>query len=428
MKNNSIIRRSALAIGAITTLSTAIYAGSSNVATPKPAAAASDAPTFGLTGDWGGVRTSLFNSGISISSNYTGEFISNVSGGKARGGILEGLFKLSLDVNLEKAVGWQGATFRVSTLTPHGSSPSAKFVGDSALVSNIDANDALRLVDLWLEQRILEDKISIKIGQMRVDDEFGVTDTAGMFLNSNFGVPSIAAPTMPVPNYPVGALGVRVRVEPIKGLYGQVGLYDGNSSPSEIADPTNGSLGRASRHGTDWAFRSSEGVLWATEVGYQRCCDEYPGAIRLGFLHHTDETASLKPGDNPHSYNNSGYFVIDQTIWQKSGAPKEGLSAFLRGITSKESRNVQAHSVQLGTTFTGIATSDDKLGVAWARTRFSRYVAGIPSNESILELTYQYPVNSYLKVQPDIQYVRNPGQNRAYSSAWVAGVRAVLEF
>lgn len=419
----------ALALSAISLLSAVVYAGSSTIGTPRATADETATPQFGITGDWGGLRTSLVDAGFSINAAYTGEWISNLRGGKSQGGVFEGLAKLTLDVDLQKAAGLEGATFRISGLAPHGASPTSRHIGDASIASNIDAYDSVRLVDFWLEQRLLDGQVSVKLGQMRLDDEFGVTDTAAMFVNSTFGVPNTAATTMPLATYPVGALGVRARFEPIKGLYGQVGLYDGNPSSGDFADPTTGRRGTSSRHGTDWTFRHSEGFLWASEIGYQRCCEEYPGAVRLGFLHHTDGFARIGAGGVDGS-NNSFYFVADQTLWQKPGSPKEGLSAFVRGVGAQQRRNDMHRSGQIGLTYTGIATGDDKIGLAYTHNKFNRNSTAFPGAnvESVIELTYQYPVTSYFRVQPDVQLIRNPAQSRTYGNALVVGLRATLDF
>jgi hypothetical protein len=37
-------------------------------------------------------------------------------------------------------------------------------------------------------------------------------------------------------------------------------------------------------------------------------------------------------------------------------------------------------------------------------------------------------VTSYLKVQPDVQYISHPGGTTKNNNAWVLGVRAIVEF
>jgi porin len=382
----------------------------------------------GLTGDWGGLRSSLQERGFDFAGSYIAETFGNPKGGIKRSMVFDGLLKLSLDVNLEKAAGWQGTAFRISGLYPHGTSGSDGKVGDAAIFSNIDSYDTYRLVDFWVEQKFLDGKLGLKVGQMRVDDEFGVTDTASLFINSTFGIPNPAATPMPLGIYPIGSLGIRLKAEPLEGLYALAGIYDGNPSPSDFADPTDGTRANGARHGTDWAMRKSEGTLYTGELGYQRPNGPYPGAIRFGFLRHSDDFAdtSPTPGAN-HSSSTAYYYVLDQTLWQKSKESKEGLSAFLRGTMAPKGSSTMDETTQVGVVYTGLMESTDSLGLAWAHNRFSPN-SNNQDRENIAELTYSFAVTPYLRVQPDIQYINHPGGTTVHNNAWVLGIRASVNF
>lgn len=377
---------------------------------------------YGLTGDWGGYRSKLKTGGVELTANYTGEIFGNPTGGQKHGVVFDGLLKLSLDINLEKAAGLTDATFRISGLYPHGTSGSARNVRDVSLFSNLDAFDSYRLVDLWIEQKLSEGKLSLKVGQMRVDDEFGVTDSAALFINSTFGVPNPPATPMPLATYPLGALGARFRFEPVEGLYGLLGIYDGNPSAGDFG-------GHTKRHGTDWALRSSEGALYAGELGYQRSAGAYPGAIRIGLLHHTMDFPDVRSNspDTVHNSSTSTYYVVDQTFWRTSKDSKESASVFLRGTFAETKTAYMSTTTQLGAVYTGLLASEDKLGAAFARNKFSPGQTSFGS-ESIAELSYQIPVTPFMRVQPDIQYITRPGGTNQYQNSWVLGVRAVLDF
>jgi porin len=419
----------ALALSALTLVSATVYAGSESYGAPRRtgASAQESGSQFGITGDWGGLRNSFQDAGVTLDGFYAGETFVIAKGGLSRGTVVGGLLKLGLTAQLEPLLGWPGATFRVSGLAPHGTSGSSRHAGDISLFSNFDAYDSVRLVDFWLEQRLLEDTLSVKVGQLLLDDEFALTDSATLFINSSFGAAYTAVTPMPLATYPSGALGIRARIEPVKGLYGQLAVYDGNPSQADYPDPTTRRTTNVKRNGTDWALRQSEGYLWAGEIGYQRT-DEYPGAYRIGFLHHTDGFVSLSTPGKIDGSNNSGYFVLDQTLWQKSGSPKEGLAGFVRGISAQEKRNTMSRSIQTGLTYTGLVNSSDRLGLAYARNQISRYRTPGGDSERITEVSYQYPLQSYLKVQPDLQFIQHPGGSAAIPNAWVVGVRAIVEF
>jgi porin len=399
--------------------------------------AGDDAAFAALTGDWGGVRTSLKERGLQFTGDYALEFFGNPSGGRRQGAVVDGLLRLFLDVDLERTLGWHGGAFRVSGLYAHGTSGSLRNVGDLSFFSSLDAYDGARVLDFWFEQHLFEEKLALRIGQMPVDTEFGVSDVASLVLNASYGVPSPPITPMPFAAYPVSALGVQLRVEPVKGLYGKAGLYDGNPSPGDFPDPSDGVTRPAQRYGTDWAFRSSEGALWAGELGYQRTDGAHPGNYRIGALHHTDDFADVRSAFAGTTYRgaSSVYGVIDQTLWRKSAESNESLAGFIRGTRAGKKTSLMSDSFQMGAVYTGLFATADKLGVAFVRNTFSPGQLTVihgrtyePDHETIAELTYQIPLRPYLRILPDLQYISHPGGTPAYPNAWVLGVRAILDF
>src|SRR5690349_3666229 len=89
-----------------------------------------------LTGEWGGLRTELANQGITISATYTAEVWDNAQGGLKRGAAYDGLFLPQIDADLDKLLGWHGASFRASMIQGHGPAISPGWVGNLLNVSS----------------------------------------------------------------------------------------------------------------------------------------------------------------------------------------------------------------------------------------------------------------------------------------------------
>jgi porin len=104
-----------------------------------------DAPPAGLweraqlTGDWGGLRTSLEARGITLDLTDTSEVLGNVSGGMKQGAVFDGKTEIDLAIDLEKLVGWTGGRFKVSAYQIHGRDLSTDNIGNLLTVSNIEA-------------------------------------------------------------------------------------------------------------------------------------------------------------------------------------------------------------------------------------------------------------------------------------------------
>ena len=403
----------------------------------EPCCADKADPAFAaLTGDWGGFRSTLKKNGVDLFADYAAEVFGNPAGGRKRGAVFNALLRLAVDVDLDKAVSWPDASLRLSGFSPHGTSGSLNNVGDASVYSSLDAYDSVRLNEFWIEQRLFDGRTALKVGQMPVDAEFGVTDVGALFINSSYGVPSPPITPMPFAAYPVSALGIRLKMESDRGFYGMAGVYDGNPSAGDFPDPTNGTTGSAKRRGTDWALRASEGAFYAGEFGFRRSTGPFPATYKVGLLHHTDGFADVrKTATATHNGSTSAYYVIDQTLWQKAEGSKEGVAAFVHGTLAEERTSFMSDSLQFGAAYTGLFADEDKLGVALARNTFSpgqvavvdgrEYALG---RETVAELTYLIPLHSYLRVQPDLQYIHRPGGTSAYPHAWVVGVRATIDF
>ena len=97
-----------------------------------------------------------------------------------------------------------------------------------------------------------------------------------------------------------------------------------------------------------------------------------------------------------------------------------------------KSSSYMDRTTQVGLVYSGLANSEDKVGLAYARNHFSPNQVDDDGNtktrEAITELSYQFPVQPYLRLQPDLQYISRPGGTERYNNAWVIGIRAILDF
>ena len=435
-----------------------------------PAKAEQDAPADfwhrdTLTGDWGGLRTALVEQGITITATYTGEVFSNVQGGMKRGSSYDGLFLPQVDVDLEKLLGWQGATFRASMIQGHGPSISQGWVGNFlGASSTVVIPPATRLYNLWLQQNLFNDVLSIRAGMMNVDAEFLTSATASLFMNTTLGWPGLAALDLPGggPAFPLSAPGVRVKLSPApEGIYFQGAVFSG--------DPTghNGSnsLSTSIPNGTVVSFNG--GAFIIAELGYAvnqaKDAKGPPAAYKLGGWYHTSNRFQDQRFDssglslaNPASTgiprNHNGdwglYGMVDATILQIDGGGT--LAAFARLAGSPGDRNLISFYGDAGLTYKGLipGRDDDTVGLAVAYARiggnargldqdtqvFSNPFFPVRDHETVLELTYQAQVTPWMTLQPTLQRVFHPGGNvlnpdgSIRRDALILGLRSALTF
>jgi carbohydrate-selective porin OprB len=151
----------------------------------------------GITGTWAGVRPKMLDRGIELFASYDSEVWGNTSGGLESGTVYTGVLEFGLNLDLGKAIGWQGGSFSTKWLWLSGRNASEDLVGNFLTISNNAGFNTLRNYELWFQQNLLDDKISIRLGQLAADTEFVISDYAAIFLNGTFGWPAFMYMNLP---------------------------------------------------------------------------------------------------------------------------------------------------------------------------------------------------------------------------------------
>jgi porin len=401
-----------------------------------------------LLGDLFGLRTELAKIGISLAVQETSEGLGNVTGGAQRGAEYDGLTQAILQLDTQRAFGWHGGLLNVSALQIHGRNLSQENLLTLQTSSGIEADRSTRLWELWYDQKLLpEDRLSIRVGQQSLDQEFIVNPNGAYFLNTMFGWPLVPSVDLPGggPAYPLSDLGVRVKWRPIDPVNILVGVFSGNPAPSDQGDPQ-----RLDASGL--SFPVNGGALLIAEVQYTYPAVgsmEEPGAgaplghtYRLGAWFDTGRFADLRydnaggllasptSSGNPlaHRGDYSIYAVADQMVWRDANDPNRSISVFGRVMgTPQADRNLVDVSLNAGVVLHDpiVNRPDDTIGfgigyahVSRAASAYDRDVASfaqgvgynpIRGSETYVEVTYQYQVHPWWQLQPDIQYIISPG-------------------
>jgi porin len=366
-----------------------------------------------------------------------------------------------VDVDLEKAVGWQKARFYVSGFDIHGHGPTRSLVGNNQIISNIEATPSVKLYALWLDQR-LPGRVSIRLGQEGANDEMMTSAYGALYLNSSFGFPGLPAADLPSggPNYPMATPFVRVRWR-ANDQWALVGaVFNGDPAPPGGGDPQ-----LRDRNGT--AFRLNDHALAFAEARYSAdldAPDKLQTNYKLGAWYHTapfgdqrfDNGGGLlaSPASSGVPQNHSGdfavYGVVDQILWRREGTKDQGIGVFLHVQGGPSDRNLSDLFVAGGVNWVGpfhdrpedvAGFAFSYLGISPAAQSFSRDLVSFgrakspyASNETVIEATYQAPVTKWLMLQPDAQLVLNPNAGIpnsfgriSHSPAFVIGVRATVK-
>jgi carbohydrate-selective porin OprB len=93
----------------------------------------------------------------------------------------DGRLEVALTVDMQKAIGWSGLTFFPNGYQIHGQRISALNLGVLMPVSLIEALPATRLFELWLEQQLMGDNLTLRFGQLSADSEFAIARVTARF-------------------------------------------------------------------------------------------------------------------------------------------------------------------------------------------------------------------------------------------------------
>ena len=389
-----------------------------------------------VTGEWFGGRPFLEVRGVSFFGSYTAEVWGNTAGGLRTGTVYTGLLDFGAEVDLEKLANWQGGSLGTTWLWLSGRDASEDLVGNFLTISNIAGFNTLRMMELWFQQNFLEDKISLRFGNITADSEFLVSDYGGLFINAAFGWPALASMNMPAGGaaYPVGGLGARLAYQPTETIGFRTGVFLTDLIPQNI-----------NRAGFRWDLNAKQAVTWMNEVCFSHGTDEksrvLPGFVKAGFWLQTGaEANALDPGS--HLPNTGFYLLADQMLFAErdrvGAAGDEGLGGFAGIGFTPPNRNVVDFYLNTGLNYKGLipGRNEDTCGVAFGLASLSRGADGALREEGltpraaemVLEATYQCVLTPWCIVQPDLQYILNPGSTANLADSLVLGLRFSVVF
>jgi porin len=364
-------------------------------------------------------------------TSVTGDFAYNFKGGIKQGYTYIGMEQLSLSLSTDSAKLWKGGTFFVHGMNAHGLGPTAKFVGDMQCLSNIEAGDFTSLYEFWYMQQI--GNFSILLGQHDLNTEFVGSHYGENFINSSFGIiPSISL-NVPVSIYPVTSPCFLIKFSPDDDLIFKLASYYGN--PGSIDD---------NRFNIQWHFDKKEGFMNIFEIEFSQIMHIQHGiytskgikmgTYKLGAYYHSGYF--INPVDSLAGKNgNYGFYILaDQMIVPKPSNPDEGLAAMLQFGIAPSNLNLIKWYYGAGIRYHGILPkrTKDFIGLSVAGAILNDNVTGAFKDrlkqETAIELSYKFEFRNHYSIQPDFQYIINPGASKFIKNALVGLIRFQLSY
>lgn len=347
--------------------------------------------------------------GISFAGSYEVGFSPEpFSGESASGSSSKQRLTLNLGFDLDHLVGWEQSTLFFQ-YQHHNGVHGGSQIHDFQQYDGLDDPEYSRIHMLWLEKKMLDDKLRIKVGKVEPKSEFFAPENA----RNHLGFSTERSPTILAQGPPSMSLNLFYSFSEEFTL--AYGLYD--AAWNEGRDQNTLRLRNPFNDPADLAMFLEGRYTWGHSDG------ALAGGVKLGAWQLKGDRTRFAGGTDDST---SGvYLTYDQAL------TTTGIGVYAQlGTADDDVSSVDQH-IGAGLQWVGPFTSrqNDVFGVGLSRVEFSS-VTGSPftaSNETAVELFYKSPVAKWLTLQADLQQIDNPG-GLGSDDALVATIRATFHF
>ncbi|MEK6800237.1 MAG: carbohydrate porin [Planctomycetota bacterium] len=404
---------------------------------PKPAAEA-HAPTSKpfdlrttptLTGDWGGLRTTLEEKGFKVNWKLVNQAMVNMHGGAetTNGHDFGGSYDLDLLFDFEKMGLLQGAGLFIRGKGTWGGGANdfdkAKIGGLYKTNADVGAPESILIDKWWWTQSLFGKKVELRLGRLEpTKDLFDTSTVMGdedrWFLNQIL----VRNPTIPTNK----GLGAYANWKITDSVY--VRAAGTNAEPNTVETDFHSAFhddARFRAHGEvgfDPKWPGAKGEL----RGHYRVGGWFDPTLKANFLK-PREAARGKRYDNA----DGGWYVgVDQMVWKENDDPKDqqGLSVAARYGGANGTVNKIDNFWSAAVQYAGPAPTRNKdlIGFGIAQGMLSdeyRWTHALADRETAYELYYSYEVAPWLIISPTFQFIHQPGGDEDDRNATVGGIR-----
>jgi porin len=416
-----------------------------NTPAPPPSTAALEQPQqtwltqSTMTGDWGGLRTSLSQAGYDFRSAYIGEYAYNFSGGKRIGGDYAQQFAIGMDVDMGKVADLTGGSFHVTFNVREGRNTTADFIGNKIDVQEIYGDgENFRLAELSWDQFLFDKTLDLRGGFVIMGNDFGGTPILCDFENDAFCAHANSLPTNSGwSDYPAGKWGGRARLLLPDDLYAEIGVYEVNPTYSEHDN------------GFKVSLQGSTGAIIPIEFGktIKLGPAALPGHYKIGGYYDSSFAADITDTSVDYKGRYGGYLLMDQMVWRFEPGTDRGLIVVVDATVS-DIRTAQIPTYYVGALILQgafAARPNDFIALGYTRDSVNINLLhketltlqaqgiqdpGLELGENIVELGYGFQATPWMLLHPNVQYIGNPGafSFKHVPDAWVFGFQTKLVF
>ena len=400
-----------------------------------------------LTGDWGGLRTDWAKKGVTFDMSLTQTGMSVSNGGKNQGWEYSGRGDLTLNVDTQKLGMWPGGFFMVEVEGNYNRSINL----DTGAISPVNTNqtfpttgsDQLNIPNVSIMQffshyiGVFAGKLATLTSNSGDMNEFAHGKGDTQFFNTAFNANPAILLTVPY-----STLGAGVILLPTKDPAGAIitmMAYDGNgvakSSGFDTVFKGNTAYAIEGRMRTDFFGLTGHQLVGGTYS--TRNFSSLDQDLRIQI-----ENRTIEQKDNSWSF----HYNFDQYLYEPKKGSGQGIGIFGRFGASDGDPNPVHYFYSLGIGGKGVLGRPlDQFGIGYyymdtSSPKFTgpRETREFLRDEYGVEAYYSYAISPWMKLTPDIQFVRGAQKDRLVSTvppakqgvdtATVVGLRLQLVF
>lgn len=347
---------------------------------------------------------------LAINDNWA-----NVRGGNYRGVGSMGNLNAILTIDTAKAGWWENGSFTLYGIWVYGRRPS-QAVGDFQYTSSIDGPvPELEPYEAYYEHSFMDGRLKWLGGIHDLTLDFATLDFAFNYINSSFTTPSTIT-QLPYSFYPNTSWGTRAIYQITEEAYSMLGFYDGQPATLDRLQSTN------------FGISAQEGVYSIAEVGYKGSMSGYYTKLLMGAWHCSGKFTDVA-GDEKRS-NFGTYLLGERELWRESELGDQGFGAFFQVGQAQQDRNLNPWYFGGGARYKGLIPlrDDDVLSLGLAMAYFGdtarTAIPGLEQSERTFEINYRAPINGWLTLSPDVQFVVDPYGNPDLANDVILYVRS----
>jgi porin len=396
--------------------------------------------------DWGGVRSNLHELGIDFFGFYNAIINGNVVGGFDPGHATYAHdIWLGAKFDLERLFGWTGGLFAISFIDRAGDDLTIQHIGSIYSTQQLVGGQRPFLYQVYLEQK-LGTYITAKVGRYGASDDFNTSPWYGYALNNgiNGNIRNVLFDTR-FSAYPFAVWAASVFLDPTPEFHLKAGVFQVSEGMFENDD--NGlNFGIGDRDGylaivqVAWTpeFRKTGTISAGDPKAGPLTTKGMPGHYWLGAtFSQWDLYQKFLGGFLDHSY---GFYAhADQMVYREQVGSEQGLTVFLAsGYYPQEEISRVPFQINAGLNYLGLFPGRDKdhtivyfiygdIGSDYARS-VQRPGGHRAQSEEVIEVGHRFQITRWSYLQPDLQWVIDPGGTGDIPNAVVVGAQMGVTF